>query len=186
MRRLAAVLLLAAAACNGGGGDSPDRPADLPPIAIAPCPAAEVLLPQPSGDLPDLTVKCLGDGPAVALRRLGGVPTVLNLWASWCGPCKEEMPALQRVNHLAGGRVRFVGVATSDSPKGARLAIQSTGVAYASLEDPKGELRRELGTVGMPTTLLIGADGKRKATLLGAKSEDEIKQAIRQHLGVTL
>lgn len=93
---------------------------------------------------------------------------------------------MQAVNFQAKGRIRFLGVATSDNPRGSRLAIQATGVAYASLDDPKGRLRAELGAVGMPTTLLVGADGKVKATLVGAKTEAELKQEIREHFGIAL
>jgi thiol-disulfide isomerase/thioredoxin len=162
----------------------------LPAIALDPCPGGEDLLAaDAAGDdaLPDLTLDCLGAGPDVRLRRLGRVPTVLNLWAAWCGPCRAEMPAYQEVYRAAKGRVRFLGVNTNDSPREARQTVQLTAVSYPSVVDPKGTLRKELGGVsalGVPTTLLLDADGLVVEVLAGEQSAAELRKALKERFGV--
>ena len=94
-----------------------------------------------------------GEGTApVPLRRLTGTPTVLNLWASWCAPCRQELPALARLHRDGAGQVRVVGVASQDRA-GAAVAYAADGqLPFASLEDPDGGLRRALRRPGLPVT----------------------------------
>ena len=163
----------------------------LPIVGLDPCPATGELLAADAegGDLlPDLELDCLSEGPAVRLRRLGRLPVVLNLWASWCGPCRQEMPAYQQVYRQVKGRVHFLGVNTNDSPRSARETVQLTAVSYPSLVDPRGTLRKELGGVsalGMPTTLLLDAEGRVRNQLVGEQSADDLRSALRD-LGVEL
>ena len=196
MRRVAAglaiALLLAGCARKTDPPEgTPSGASGLPLIALDPCPAeSELLAADAVGKtLPDLTLDCLGDGPDVRLRRLGRIPTVVNLWASWCGPCRAEMPAYQEVYRQAKGTVRFLGVNTNDSPRSARETVQLTAVSYPSVVDPKGVLRKELGGVsalGMPTTLLIDAEGRVVEQLVGEQTADELRTALRDRLGVEL
>ncbi len=176
-----------------------DRPAapgaastELPPIGTDACPTPEELLPADRAGvegkrLPDLTLDCLGHPGAVSLRALGGRPTVVNLWASWCGPCRNEMPVFQRVHQQAGDRLRVIGVNTQDyNETAARRTIQSTGIGYAVLSDPEGRLRAGVGAVGMPTTLFVDGTGRLVHTELGEMSEAQLRERIRTSLGVTL
>lgn len=192
--RLLLAACLVATACTAEGppdrGDASPGASGLPLIALDPCPAAADLLDADArGEvLPAVTLDCLGDGPAVSLRRLGRLPTVLNLWASWCAPCRSEMPELQRVYVELKGRVRFLGVNTDDSPRAARETVQITAVSYPSVVDRESALREGLGGVaalGMPTTVLIDADGEIAAVLSGEKTADELRAAIADELGVT-
>jgi cytochrome c biogenesis protein CcmG, thiol:disulfide interchange protein DsbE len=189
--RLVVAALLTATACTGNDpGPGPDR-VSLPPIALDPCPAAA---PAGSGGgkrLPDLTLDCIGDGPDVALRALPAVPYVLNLWASWCGPCAREMPDLQKVYAKAAGRVGFLGVNTMDRPVPARETIQARAVRYPSVADPEEKVRAHLldlgyQTVGMPITVLVDKEGVIAAVLIGERTAAELETAIRESLGVTL
>lgn len=196
LRALACVLgVVLLPGCLASKTESPPAPsvsgsAALPLVGLDPCPAeAELLTTDASGSttLPDLTLECLGDGPPVALRRLGRVPTVVNLWASWCGPCRQEMPAFQEVYRTLKGRVRFLGVNTSDSPRSARETVQLTAISYPSVVDAKGALRKELGGVaalGMPTTLLLDADGRIVEQLVGEQTAEALLEALDQRLGV--
>lgn len=153
---LAAGLL---AGCGSGGtGDDVARPAAGQPATTAACP--EPVTGRGAGaNLPDLALPCLGRPGRLSLRQLPARPVVLNLWASWCGPCREEMPALQRVYEAAGGRVLFLGVATRDGEGPARGFVGDFGVTYPSLYDERGVALGRLGAPGLPLTLVLGPDG---------------------------
>ncbi len=193
-RAAAAVTVLAVlltAGCTGGSGD-PAAPPDagpLPtetvvPVSLQPCPDAA--LPEPSSDgLPDLVLPCLGPGPSVALARLGGTPTVVNLWATWCGPCAKEMPYFAASHERLGERVRFLGVLTEDpSPRWGEL-LRTTGVRYPSVRDDDADLRTRIGVVGMPVTLFVRSDGSLAHREVGqVTSQAELEALIREHLEV--
>lgn len=87
------------------------------------------------GGLPALRLPCLGNGPDVTLSSLTGRPTLVNLWASWCAPCREEMPLLQQAFAEHGQDIRFLGVATRDEPAVAADFAAATGVTYPSVVD---------------------------------------------------
>lgn len=201
-RRTTAVLLALVAAlagCAGGSGAAGNLPREsgglfepsdersLPPIATADCPETSGLtvVKEASGDrLPDLTLQCIGSSRRVALRALVGTPTVLNLWASWCLPCKKEMPAFQQVYASAGGRVRFLGVNVADSDRNARATIQNTGIAYASVRSAGREMLRALRVPGPPMTLFVDASGIVVHREVGELTEAELRGRIAEHLGV--
>jgi thiol-disulfide isomerase/thioredoxin len=139
--------------------------------------------------LPDAQLECIGEigsTQTVALRRLGGKPTVVNLWASWCDPCKTELPEFQSVYAAAGGRVRFLGVNTKDSSEGARATIAQTGVKFANLADPSHQLRDSLGSNLMPATLFVDAQGRVVYTQLGPLKAKDLREKIAEHLRVQL
>lgn len=192
MRRAAAVaaVLLALTGCADAGGGRDPGPADdpLPQIATDACPGPDDLLAQEatSGErLPDATLPCLGHDGEVRMRSLGKHPYVVNLWASWCGPCKDEMPAFQAVKHDLGTKVRFLGVNTRDRERNARSIVQNTAITYASVVDRDGKVQNALGARSLPTTALIGADGRIKTIHVGELTGEELRALIEKHLGVT-
>lgn len=165
----------------------------LPLVRTDRCPSGADLLPASvTGDnvLPDLTLECIGEigsTDSVSLRRLGGVPTVVNLWATWCSPCRAEMPDLQAVYAAAGGRVRFLGVNTRDYAGGARETINLTGIRYPSLADPDEQVRKDVGALGMPVTLFVSPAGKIVHRKLGQYADQKLlKDDIAEYLGVRL
>ena len=95
--------------------------------------------------LPPLTLACLGPGPDVALDQLTGRPTLVNLWATWCGPCREEMPLLQDAFTRHGEQIRFLGVAVQDDPAGAAAFVADLGIGYPHAVDPGCETLRRHG-----------------------------------------
>ena len=189
----AALALLALAGCTNGG--DPKKPKDPPgndavPIAIDACPTPEELLPEEkrptSGNrLPDVTLPCLGHPGTVSMRALGGKPTVVNLWASWCFPCRTEMPEFQKVHVQMRGRVRFLGVDTKDFEKDARAAIQRAAISYPNVFDKDERVRRGVNARTLPATLLVGPDGRIRNVHVGELTAAELRAQITKHLGVT-
>ncbi|NLV56754.1 MAG: TlpA family protein disulfide reductase [Acidimicrobiales bacterium] len=99
------------------------------------------------------------DGEPLRLSDYRGQPLVVNFWGSWCVPCVEEMPDLQRVHQALGDRVAFLGVNVRDTPEAADAMVERTGVTYDLARDPDGELGRALDVANWPTTVLIDSDG---------------------------
>jgi cytochrome c biogenesis protein CcmG, thiol:disulfide interchange protein DsbE len=183
-----AALVLALAACTAGGGDNPGPDESLPPIATEACPEASSLLPADTTaarKLPDLTLDCLGSPGSVRLRRLGGGrPVLLNLWASWCEPCRKEMPALRDLHLEFKDRLLVLGVDTRDFERPARATIQATAINYASVKDPDEKLRKGLDAIGPPVTVLLDATGAIRYQHVGELTEQEIRDALKANLGI--
>jgi cytochrome c biogenesis protein CcmG, thiol:disulfide interchange protein DsbE len=145
----------AIAGCTG----APPHPAPTGPAA-APCvpmaSTARTGAPTATG-LPDLTLPCLVGGQ-VRLGQLPG-PAIVNLWASWCEPCRTEMPAIQRYAAANIGRVTVLGVDTQDQAAAARSVVADLGIGYPNLYDPGKRLLAALGYANMPVTVFIDATG---------------------------
>jgi thiol-disulfide isomerase/thioredoxin len=139
-----------------------------------------------AGPLLDLTLPCFVGGQPVRLADLG-TPAVINLWASWCGPCRGELPQMQRYADRAAGRVQVVGVITSDPDRGgAQSLVDDLGLRFPMLYDERAKLQARMGPpLAMPTTLLVDAHG-RVAYRYSARPLDEAALAdlVRHHLGV--
>ena len=126
-------------------------------------------------------------GPGFALPDdLGGRPLVLNVWASWCTPCRKEMPAFQSVYAQARGKVGFLGVDYLDEESAARRLAADTGVTYPLAADPKGTEVAKLGVTALPTTLFFSADGVLRGRRFGELNADRLRAAIRTYLGLAL
>lgn len=110
-------------------------------------------------DAPDLALPRLGSDEEVRLTDYRGQPLVVNFWGSWCVPCVEEMPDLERVFQSVGDQVAFLGVNVNDSVEAATRMVARTGVTYDLAQDVDGALGRALEVTTFPTTFLIDADG---------------------------
>ena len=142
------------------------------------------------GSLPDITLKCLGGGTSVDLSTLTG-PMVLSLWFAGCGPCKQEMPALQQFYADHGSQVPVLGVDFQDQYPGSALqTLKRRGVTYPSVADPGGDLMGtdEFAKVpGLPAMYFLDAKGAISYVEFGGlHSEKEIVDLVREHLGVDL
>ena len=137
--------------------------------------------------LPDLTLECLGGGQAVRLPGLVGTPTVINFWASWCAPCREELPLLARADEAYGDDLRILGVDFADSaPDGAIELARASGVTFPLLADPGSETKGPLRVVGLPQTVFVDAQGRMVATeRVAFRSYADLTAAIDEHLGVS-
>lgn len=114
---------------------------------------------QPDG-LPQLRLPCLVEGEDVQLANIAGRPTLINLWATWCAPCRAEMPLLQRAYETYGDRVGFLGVNTLDDVSLAVEFLDDVEITYAHVVDADGGLMTELGLPGLPVTLAVNAAGR--------------------------
>jgi cytochrome c biogenesis protein CcmG, thiol:disulfide interchange protein DsbE len=95
------------------------------------------------------------------LATLKGHPAVVNIWAAWCGPCRAEMPVMQRVSLDMGRQVAFVGVDLKDNREAARTFLRKIPVTYPSYDDPSGQVYNAEKLVGVPTTLFYDRTGKQ-------------------------
>jgi cytochrome c biogenesis protein CcmG/thiol:disulfide interchange protein DsbE len=166
---------------RAGGEPEPRLDALRRAAALQPCPAG--LGPE----LPDLTLPCLGGGAPVELRgKAPGRPMLVNVWASWCPPCVEEVPALIAFADKAAGRVGVVGVATEDAQDKALTFAAQFGMRYPSVVDDDGVVLRAFRP-GPPVTLFLDASGRVAYKHSGKfRSTAEIEQLVREKLGVTL
>jgi thiol-disulfide isomerase/thioredoxin len=143
------------------------------------------------GGLPDLTLPCLGGGPDVPLRSLKG-PMVVNLFAQWCEPCRDELPYYQRLHEEAGDQLQVVGIDYLDTqPDGALELAAQTGVTYPLLADPAGALRQDFRVRGLPGVVLVDADGEvanpgGRPTFTVIRSYSQLTDLVREHLGITV
>ena len=112
-----------------------------------------------SGPAPGFTLQSR-DGGQVSLASLKGNVVMVNFWATWCVPCRQEMPHLQalyeRYNSLG---VELLAVNVEDNPEGARKWLEETPVTFPVLFDPKNEISKLYKVVAMPSTVLVGRDG---------------------------
>jgi thiol-disulfide isomerase/thioredoxin len=112
---------------------------------------------------------------------------VVNVWASWCLSCREEMRAFQRLADRAGTRLRVLGVDSEDPPMTDSLAFLSTlKVRFPSVYDVHGSLRIARRLPGLPFTVFVRADGRVAGTHAGELDDAGLAAAVRQWLGVTV
>ncbi len=143
-------------------------------------PAIDPLAIQVVGEpAPDFTVRLIGEEGTFTLSEAlatHGRPVVLNFWASWCLPCRKEMPVLDAAS-VANPRFLFVGVATDDTEQGATDFAEEVGVSYPLGWDSTGLIGQKYGALLLPMTVVIDADGTivaRKPGELTASSLEEL------------
>jgi thiol-disulfide isomerase/thioredoxin len=116
------------------------------------------------------------------LRGLRGRVVVVNFWASWCEPCREEMPRLERVSRAYAGRpVTVIGVAASDARPAAEAFLRRVGVTFPTVFDPKGiqaGIASRWSVAGLPQTWFLAPDGSRSSRYASAIPEAELRARI--------
>jgi cytochrome c biogenesis protein CcmG, thiol:disulfide interchange protein DsbE len=154
----AVVVALGVSACgsSGGGTSTAKAPDYKQALAGAPKPLAKLYA---QGD------RLVSGGTSAFGTQLGalrGHPVVVNVWASWCEPCRMEFPYLQRLSAKYGKRVAFVGVDTNDNDAAARTFLAELPLPYPSYTDPNKDIAQSVGaTVGLPDTAYYDASGKQ-------------------------
>lgn len=136
--------------------------------------------------LPDVTLAALDGGEPLKLAGLSGIPTVINLWASWCGPCKAELPLFARAHRELGDSVRVLGIDFADpAPEAARHLAARAGVTFPLYADPDSTVRADLKVIGLPQTVFVDGRGTVVATERRAfRSYADLSGALADHLRV--
>lgn len=184
--RACAVLATAALLASGCGSQASHVSAPTPAEArteLAGSPAALAGLHRQAARL-------LGGGLSAYRARLAtlrGRPVVVNAWASWCGPCKFEMPYFARTAVRLGRRVAFLGVNAGDTTGDARAFLRSHYVPYPSYEDPHDAIANAIGVrLGLPTTVFYRSDGTVAFVHQGQyPSEAALATDVRRYAGAT-
>ena len=118
---------------------------------------------------PDFTLPSI-DGNQVSLRHYRGKVVFLNFWATWCIPCREEMPALERLHQTYHAQdLAIISIDLKESAEQVKTFFQKHGLSFPSLLDQSGSVFREYLVAGMPTTYLIGRDGTLLARGVGGR-----------------
>lgn len=113
-------------------------------------------------------------GPSKKLSAFRGKPLLINVWASWCGPCREEMGSLQRLSRRYGGKqFDVIGISTDDYPDRAAAFLKQTNTTFSNFIDSKLFLENMLGADRLPLTLLVDAQGRVLGKFYGAKQWDD-------------
>lgn len=137
-------------------------------------------LTQPtSGPAPDFTLNTF-DGPAITLSELRGKVVVLNFWAGWCGPCRDEAPDLQAAweRYQPTGEVVFLGVAWSDMERSARDFLAEFGTTYPTGLDVGTRISEDYRITGIPETFFIDRDGEVRDFVMRPMQEAEIVERV--------
>jgi thiol-disulfide isomerase/thioredoxin len=134
----------------------------------------------------DITLPCFAGGAAVRLGALGK-PAVLNLWASWCGPCRSELPVIQRYADASGGAVAVLGVVTGDTRTAAASFAEDVGVTFPSVFDKDSAVQRSgLVPVALPVTLFVDAQGRvRHVEAAAIPDVSTLDGLVSRYLGVS-
>jgi cytochrome c biogenesis protein CcmG/thiol:disulfide interchange protein DsbE len=139
-------------------------------------PAAELGRPAPSIDLPDLAEP----GERVALRGFRGQPVVVNFWASWCDPCREEAPELVRAARRFSTQVTFLGVNILDGREEALNYVDRYGIDYVNVRDPRAVIAKRYTVTGAPETFFIDREGNVVGSYIGAFERGQLERVVRQ------
>ncbi len=140
--------------------------------------------PVVDGDpLPEFSLTTL-DGEPFELTSIIGTPTVLNFFASWCAPCRAELPEFQAVSQAVLGEVNFLGINTRETDvAGARQLLSETGVTYPVVLGDDGSLFEMVGGLAMPTTAFVNAQGIIVEVHSGVLRGDDLETKIKENFG---
>ncbi len=123
------------------------------------------------------------DGSRISLESLRGRPVVINFWATWCEPCKQEHGVLHQASRLWGDRVQFVGVVYDDEKPKIEAFLRRYGSGYPALIDDGGKAAIAYGVTGVPETFFVDAEGRVVSKYNGPLSPDLLRTHVNQLLG---
>jgi len=146
----------------------------------APAPPFELpLLAEPRAELPPAVERAAADD-TLELAELRGTPVVLNFWASWCAPCRDEAPVLEESWRDARGEgILFLGLNQQDLTADARDFVRELGLTYPSVRAATDAVAREWGVTALPETFFVSADGEVVAHVVGGiTSKEQLETAV--------
>jgi cytochrome c biogenesis protein CcmG, thiol:disulfide interchange protein DsbE len=180
MRRRLLAAICALGLFGAGCTAAPDPP---PSPSIGGVPAVNAadaaLLPTDVADLPDMDPSGFG----TLLAQVRGTPAVMNVWASWCVPCRAEAPELAAAAERYGSRIQFLGIDVLDNRADARAFMAEFGWTYPSVFDAAHAIPTSLGHSGQPVTLFYAADGTLVDAVDGQISTARLDAGIQELLG---
>ncbi len=191
VRGLTAAILLAALTATGCSNDAGILTATgASPFDPCPAPVAGTVAQSPPGTapaLPPITLPCFTGGEPVALAALGR-PSVVNLWASWCEPCRTELPEFQRFADRGGDKIAVLGVITGDTRTSAASAAEDFGIRFPAVFDPDLSLLTGIGRNALPVTLFLDAAGGVRHLYQGGEplTLSTLEALAHQYLGVVV
>jgi cytochrome c biogenesis protein CcmG, thiol:disulfide interchange protein DsbE len=169
-----ALALLALAGC--GEEDPESTPADAAQFEDAPAPIAGLY-----GEANEL-LEGGADAFKARITKLEGYPVVVNKWASWCAPCRQEFPYFQRQSARLAKKVAFIGVNTNDNDESARRFLEEYPVPYPSYKDPDNDIGELLEGIAFPTTAFYDSKGELAYSKQGAyASEADLVEDIERY-----
>ena len=176
-------ILIAVIVIGGGfllfGGSNTQQPTRTEPTTE---PTETTQATEPVELAPDFTVED-ADGNLVKLSDFRGKPVVLNFWASWCGPCKAEMPEFEEAYHTYGDQIQFVMVdlvsGRSETKEMGMAVIQENGYTFPVFFDVNQEASAAYGLSAIPMTCFIDADGAIVMHQVGMLSAEGLEQGIQ-------
>ena len=132
--------------------------------------------------LPTTELDGFGGAGPVQPGEYQGAPLIVNFWATWCEPCKEEMPHFEAFAAEHGEQIPVLGVDVQDAPSNAEEFIEELQITYDLAVDHDGSYFRETQSVHMPTTLFVDADGTIVYRQAGYMDHDELVGLASEHL----
>jgi cytochrome c biogenesis protein CcmG/thiol:disulfide interchange protein DsbE len=129
---------------------------------------------KPAPPLPSAVLQA----PRATLATLRGKPALINFWASWCDPCRQEAPELERFDRSLHGAGRLVGVDYTDRAGSARSFIHKYGWTFPVLSDPNGTYGARYAFSGLPTTVVLDSRGRIVETLRGPQTVADLQGAL--------
>lgn len=180
----AALVAVAVAAYRHLSSVTP-APSDPPTSATSPSSADESVKPDASGKektAPDFTVTD-GKGRKVTLSESFGRPVILNFWATWCPPCRSELPAFEKLYRKYQAEVTFMMIDLSDgyreTPDSVKKFLSENGYTFPVYYDSEGSAAKAYNALSIPFTVAIDKKGNVKKTHLGAMSEAALESIIK-------
>lgn len=139
----------------------------------------EQQIPQKGQKFPDLVLESL-DGDRIAFSSFAGKPIVINFWASWCEPCKEEMPLFEAVYRQQNADVMVLGVNYNEPANVIRRFIEERQITFPILLDMDGKVAERFQVFGFPTTYFVDGEGVLRAAHVGQLNEALLNSYLRE------